>query len=310
MSALPSLKQLRYLVAVGETLNFTRAAELCFVGQSTLSAGLKELEDTLGLQLIERDRQNVSVTDVGQEVIARAKVLLASAEDLVEYAKHADHSMTGTIKLGAIPTIAPFLLPQVLPMIRDTYANLKFALREDLTANLIKRLHEHQLDFAIVALPYDTEGLLVKELFEDEFWLAGLPNDPALNGSDVIVSAKMADRLLLLEEGHCIREHSLRACRRKELSGSTNMEATSLLTLVQMIESGLGIGLLPEMAISSGILTNTSLSARPLTAPAPKRVIALVARQTTARIDEFMAIAQSIMQLHREGKRSKGSVKK
>lgn len=298
MIALPSMRQLRYLIAIGQYLNFTKAAEHCFVSQSTLSAGLKELEDSLGVQLIERDRQNVSVTAIGLEIINRSKQLLASAEDMVEYAKVASESMTGTIRLGAIPTIAPFVLPQILPEIRERYPDLKIALREDLSANLVQKIHDHQLDFAIIALPYDTEGLLVKELYGDEFWLTAKPNDPALAGKTVTVPAKMAGRLLLLEEGHCLREHSLRACRRSETASIEGLEATSLLTLVQMVDSGLGIALLPEMAIKNGILKNTDLIARPLDAPAPKRGIALIARQTTSRIDEFMAIAKVMIEMY------------
>ncbi|QWD79210.1 LysR family transcriptional regulator [Polynucleobacter sp. MWH-Spelu-300-X4] len=298
MIALPSMRQLRYLIAVGHYLNFTKAAEHCFVSQSTLSAGLKELEDSLGIQLIERDRQNVSVTPIGLEMIARAKQLLASAEDMVEYAKAASQAMTGTIRLGAIPTIAPFVLPQILPVIRERYPHLKIGLREDLSANLVQKIHEHQLDFAIIALPYETEGLLVKELYGDEFWLTAKPDDQALAGKTVTVPAKMAERLLLLEEGHCLREHSLRACRRSETANVDGLEATSLLTLVQMADSGLGIALLPEMAIRNDILKNTDLIARPLAAPAPKRGIALIARQTTSRIEEFLAIAKVMLDVH------------
>jgi len=301
MIALPSMRQLRYLIAVGQYLNFTKAAEHCFVSQSTLSAGLKELEDSLGIQLIERDRQNVSVTPIGLEMIARAKQLLASAEDMVEYAKAASQAMTGTIRLGAIPTIAPFVLPQILPVIRERYPHLKIGLREDLSANLVQKIHEHQLDFAIIALPYETEGLLVKELYGDEFWLTAKPDDQALAGKTVTVPAKMAERLLLLEEGHCLREHSLRACRRSETANVDGLEATSLLTLVQMADSGLGIALLPEMAIRNDILKNTDLIARPLAAPAPKRGIALIARQTTSRIEEFMAIAKVMLDVHQAG---------
>jgi LysR family hydrogen peroxide-inducible transcriptional activator len=300
MSALPSLRQLKYLVAVAQHLNFTRAAESCFVSQSTLSTGLKELEQTMGAQLIERDRQNVSVTPLGEEIVARAIKLLAGAEDLVEFTLNSGSAMTGTIKLGVIPTIAPFVLPQVLPKIREGYPELKVMLREDLTANLLQRVVDHQLDFALIALPYPTDGLLVKELYADEFWLAAPADEPALKAAEVKIPAAMADRLLLLEEGHCLREHSLRACRQKEASSTYGIEATSLLTLVQMVESGLGIALLPEMAIKGGLLTNTTLQARPLAAPAPKRGIALVARQTTARIDEFMAIAEIISMEHHQ----------
>ncbi|MEY4482133.1 MAG: hypothetical protein RIQ84_1295 [Pseudomonadota bacterium] len=305
MAALPSIRQLRYLVAIGKYLNFTRAAEHCYINQSTLSAGLKELEETLGAQLIERDRKNVSVTPMGQEVIQRAKKLLAATEDMVEYVQGNSQKMTGTIRLGAIPTIAPFVLPQLMPRIRELYPQLKIALREDLTAKLLQKVVDHQLDFAIIALPYEFEGLLVKELYDDEFWLTAKADDPILAGKEVTVPAKMADKLLLLEEGHCIREHSLKACRRAELANHDGLEATSLLTLVQMVESDLGIALLPEMAIKSGILKNTNLTARPLSAPAPKRKIALVARQTTARIDEYMAISKTMVNIHYLEKKKK-----
>ena len=303
MATLPSMRQLRYLIAIGQQLNFTKAAEQCFVSQSTLSAGLKELEDGLGVQLVERDRQNVSLTPMGKEVIDRAKTLLASAEDMVEYAQSAFQKMAGTIRLGVIPTITPFVLPQILPELRSRYPDLKVALREDLTANLLQKIHDHQLDFAIIALPYDTEGLLVKGLYGDEFWLAAKKNDPVLDGKEATVSAKMAERLLLLEEGHCLREHSLRACRRSGLPNASEFEATSLLTLVQMVESDLGIALLPEMAIRNGILKNTNLRAKPLSSPAPKRQIALVARQTTARIDEYMAISKIMLDVNQEAQK-------
>lgn len=294
MAALPSLRQLRYFVAVAQELNFTRAAEVCFVGQSTLSAGLKELEDVLGVRLVERDRQNVAITPIGLEILERAKTILASSQDLVEYASASGQSMVGTIRLGVIPTIAPFLLPSVLPDIRENYPDLKIALREDLTANLLARLADHQLDFALIALPYDTVGLLVKELFIDEFWLVAVENDPALKGKEIHLPTKMAERLLLLEEGHCLRDHTMQACKRSDIRNAEGMEATSLLTLLQMVESGMGIALLPEMAIKGGLLNGTSLVARPLAPPAPRRVIALVARSSTTHLEEFQALAESI----------------
>ena len=296
MAYLPSLKQLSYLVALAKELNFTRAAESCFVGQSTLSAGLKELEEGLGIRLVERDRQNVSLTPAGVGVLERARVILAASEDLVEYSNALSKPMTATIRLGVIPTIAPFLLPNVLPDIRQRFPNLKITLREDLTKNLLTRLADHQLDFALIALPYDVSGLLVKELFNDEFWLVAREDDPALKGKEVTLPAKMAERLLLLEEGHCLRDHSLQACKKSNILQTEGMEATSLLTLLQMVESGFGIALLPEMAIKGGLLTNTTLVARPLTAPAPKRVIALVARPSTAHAKEFAVLSECIQE--------------
>ena len=294
MAYLPSLRQLGYFVALAKELNFTRAAQACFVGQSTLSAGLKELEDALGIHLVERDRQNVSITPIGLEVLERAKLILAASEDLVEYAGATGKPMTATIRLGVIPTIAPFLLPTVLPEIRRRFPELKVTLREDLTANLLSRLAEHKLDFSLIALPYDVDGLLVQELFDDHFWLVAKEGDPALKGKEVTLPAKMAERLLLLEEGHCLREHSLQACKRADIRKAEGLEATSLLTLLQMVESGLGIALLPGMAVKSSLLNNSELVAKELAAPAPKRVIALVARPSTAHTQEFNALADCI----------------
>jgi LysR family hydrogen peroxide-inducible transcriptional activator len=294
MAALPTIKQLRYLQALNKTLSFTEAAALCFVGQSTLSAGLKELESTLGVQLVERDKQTVSITPIGQEVIDRAERLLAQADDLVDFVDSYAGSMVGVIKLGVIPTIAPFILPNLMPKMREQYPDLQIALREDLSGNLINKLDRHELDFALIALPYDTEGFLVKELFDDEFWLIAKEGDPILKKKDLHLSHQMSDRILLLEDGHCIREHTLKACRRSELVSNNGIEATSLLTLVQMVESGLGIALLPEMAVQSGLLSNTQLIARPLAMPTPKRKIALIARPSTARIEEFNALVKVI----------------
>ncbi|WP_062309094.1 hydrogen peroxide-inducible genes activator [Polynucleobacter sinensis] len=310
MTALPSLRQLRYFVAIAQELNFTRAAEACFVGQSTLSAGLKELEDSLGVRLVERDRQNVAITPVGLEILTRAKAILASSEDLVEYAGAAGRPMAGTVRLGVIPTIAPFLLPNVMPDIRARFPDLKIALREDLTANLLTRLVEHQLDFILIALPYETSGLLVKELFDDEFWLVAGEDDPALKGKEIYLPAKMAERLLLLEEGHCLREHTLQACKRPDVRKADGMEATSLLTLLQMVESGMGIALLPEIAVNGGLLNGTHLVAKPLAPPAPKRVIALVARASTAHLDEFEAFSNCIQErFQKREKISRSTVK-
>jgi LysR family hydrogen peroxide-inducible transcriptional activator len=252
------------------------------------------LEDALGVQLVERDKHSVSMTPIGQGVVDRALQLIAQVDDLVEFVEGAAGTMVGSIKLGVIPTIAPFLLPSLLPKMREQYPELKVVLREDLSDKLIDKLNRHELDFALIALPYDTTGFLVKELFDDEFWLIGNQNDPALKNKEIQLSNKLTDRLLLLEEGHCLRDHTLKACKRSELADHDGIEATSLLTLVQMVESDLGLALLPEMAVKSGLLKQTKLIARPLTAPAPKRKIALVARPSTARIEEFNALVNAI----------------
>ncbi|OYY61322.1 MAG: LysR family transcriptional regulator [Burkholderiales bacterium 28-67-8] len=302
MAALPSLRQLRYLLALAEHLNFTRAAQACFVSQSTLSAGLKDLESTLGVQLVERDKQTVALTAVGVEVVARAVQVLAAAEDLSEFASDASKPMHGQLRLGVIPTIAPFVLPTAMPALRETFPQVQLALREDLTALLLERLRNRQLDFVLIALPYDTGDLRVLPLYKDRFWLVGQEQDPTITGRAIQLSNEWTERLLLLEEGHCLRDHALAACSAKEAASVDGIEATSLLTLVQMVASGMGVALLPELAVHSGLLDNLALKSRPLAPPAPERVIALVTRSTSAHMAEFEAIAKVISSVHRKKK--------
>ncbi len=302
MAALPSLKQLRYLLALAEHLNFTRAAQACFVSQSTLSAGLKDLESTLGVQLVERDKQTVALTAVGMEVVTRAGQVLAAAEDLSEFASDASRPMQGQLRLGVIPTIAPFVLPTVMPALREKFPQVQLALREDLTARLLERLRNRQLDFALIALPYETDELRVLPLYKDRFWLVGLERDPTITGRAIQLSSEWTERLMLLEEGHCLRDHALAACGAREVASVDGIEATSLLTLVQMVASGMGVALLPELAVHSGLLDNLALKSRPLAPPAPERTIALVTRSTCAHMAEFEAIAKVIAAVHRSKK--------
>ena len=298
MPPLPSLKQLHYLVALSEQLNFTRAAESCFISQSTLSAGLKELENVLGAQLVERDRQTVLMTPVGQEVARRARAILAATQDLVTLATGATTPMTGQLRLGVIPTIAPFLLPRSLTLLRERYPDLQLALREDMTANLLSRLEDGQLDFALIALPYATENLLVEILFDDNLWVVGRKDAPEVKPATVSPTPALSERLLLLEEGHCLRDHTLHACGKSLRPASGSIEATSLLTLIQMVESGLGIALIPEMAIKNGLAESPNLLARPMKSPGPKRTIALIARRSTSRQAELKTLAETIRQAY------------
>ncbi len=295
MTALPSLKQLRYLVALSDHLNFTRAAESCFVTQSTLSAGLKELEKVLGTQLVERDRQTVLMTPTGQALVEPARAIVTATQDLAELTVNVTEPMTGLLRLGVIPTIAPFLLPSSLRLLRERYPNLRLALREDLTASLLSRVKAGQLDFALIALPFDVANLLVEPLFDDDLWIAGRKDDPDVRARRVVFTPSMPERLILLEEGHCLRDHTLYACSASNSGPLLDVEATSLLTLVQMIEAGLGIGLVPEMAVKSGLVDSPNLTARPIAKPSPKRTIALVARTSTSRLVDFKALAKVIL---------------
>jgi len=290
-----SLRQLAYLVALSETLNFTRAAERCFVTQSTLSAGIRELEQTLDVVLFERDRQSVRVTPMGRELVERARNLLSQSLDLVTAAQAAKRPFQGTVTLGAIPTIAPFLLPRLLRLMRRDMPELVTLLREDQTAALLKAVDEGEVDFAIIALPMDVGRLQVYPILTEELWLIASEEDPMAKLVHPKVSQVDMQRLLLLSDGHCLRDHTLQACQRgrrgRDRIAST-IEASSLPTLVQMVEAGLGVSLLPEMAIKAGFLARSNVIARPLSAPSPKREIVLVARPTTPRGELLVRIQQ------------------
>lgn len=298
--ALPSLRQLRYLVALSERLNFRAAAQDCFVTQSTLSAGIKELESLLGVELVERDTRSVRLTDVGAEVVARARALLAQAQDLVDVAKGAREPLSSSLRLGVIPTIAPFMLPGLLPPLRAAHPTLKLYLREDLTDRLLERLRAGDLDVALIALPYDTGELLTRELFRDEFWFVARADDPLARTKEVAVRALQPGQVLLLEEGHCLREHAIAACGTRAANPESAVEATSLHTLIQMVEGGLGVTLLPEMTLKAGILNGTSLVARPFSIEVPARTVALAARPTSAHRRDFDVLAEFILARMRE----------
>jgi len=304
MPGLPSLRQLSYLVELGERLNFREAAEAQFVTQSTLSAGIKELETALGVQLVERDRRTVRLTAAGEEVVARARGVLAAARDLAESARTAARPLSGPLRFGTIPTIAPYLLPETLPPLRRAYPDLKLYLREDLTERLLDRLRAGGLDVVLIALPYDTGELHVEELFKDEFWYVTREDDPAARAREIALRQLRPGQVLLLEEGHCLRDHAIAACGPRRGAWESTVEATSLYTLIQMVEGGLGATLLPEITLKAGILKGTRLVARPFSVPAPARTLALAARRTSPRLAEVKLLADFVIERHRRGARA------
>jgi LysR family hydrogen peroxide-inducible transcriptional activator len=307
MRALPSLRQLAYLVELGERLNFHAAAEAQFVTQSTLSAGIKDLETLLGVQLVERDKRSVRFTDAGKRVAERARDLLAETSDLVEAARSAAAPLSGPLRLGAIPTIAPFVLPDVLPLLRQEHEGLKLYLREDFTDRLLERLRSGDLDIALIALPYDTGELYARELFRDEFWFVAADGHPMAREKRMNVRKIDTSEVLLLEEGHCLREHAIAACGPRRSAWKAKIEATSLHTLLQMVEGGLGTTLLPDIALKGGLLKGTRLIARPFLAPAPARTLALVSRRTSPRRREVDLLAEFITKRRTDKKRGSGS---
>jgi LysR family transcriptional regulator, hydrogen peroxide-inducible genes activator len=290
---LPTLKQLQYLVALQEHGHFGNAAEACFVTQSTLSAGLRELESLLGLTLVERTRRVVRFTPVGERIATQARRVLAEADVLADLARSSGKPLSGELRMGVIPTIAPFLLPRLLPRLRADYPDLKLYLREEVTATACDSLARGRLDCVLLALPYRCGDVDTAELFEDPLHFAfpdglkpDLPNPVPPDAID-------EHHLLLLEDGHCLKDHALAACQRPELGAEAAMLGTSLHTLVQMVDNGLGVTLLPEMAITAGILNGTHVIARPLDADRPSRRIALAWRKGSPRAQEFQLLADA-----------------
>jgi LysR family hydrogen peroxide-inducible transcriptional activator len=302
MRALPSPRQLRYLVTVAETLHFGQAAERCNVTQSTLSAGIRELETLLGMTLIERQtRRRVVVTPVGHEIVARAERLLAETEALVDVAAAQATPLSGLLRLGVIPTIGPYLLPGVLPTLRRTYPELRLYLREDLTDGLLAALAAGRLDAALLATPFDLRGMVSEALGEEEVVVA-LPSDHALAGRDRLREADLADQtLLMLEDGHCLRDHALAACRLEQGRRNERFQATSLAMLTQMVAAGLGLTLLPEMAVAREVLPDGGVTVRPLAGGRPARTLALAWRPGAARAADYHLLAEALRAAHAGG---------
>ena len=264
---LPTLRQLQYLKLLAEHGSFSRAADAAHVTQPTLSAGVAELEKILGAPVVDRARSGVILTTVGEEAVRRAQAILAQAEDLVQTARSAGQPLSGRFRLGVIPTVAPFLLPGALPALRARFPKLRLFLREDLTHRLIAGLKAGALDAALIALPYDVSGLETAHVDDDELLAAFPANHPLTAERRVSPTRMEEDDLILLEDGHCLREHALAACGLeppKAHGEEAAFAATSLPTLVQMVGSGLGVSFLPAMAVEAGLTDNAPVAVRPL----------------------------------------------
>jgi len=296
---LPTIRQLQYLVAVIELRHFGKAAERCFVTQSTLSAGIQELETLLGAKLLERTKRKVIPTPLGLELLGKSQQLLGLAAEMVEMARSDDQPLSGRLRLGVIPTIGPFLLPQVLPGIRDRFPALKLLLLEDQTARLLERLVTGELDVAILALPYDIGNLESKVFWEEDFWVA-LPEHHKLGSGGSIASKELpVDELLLLEEGHCLRDHALSACHMQKSQSTASFQGTSLYMLIQMVAGGQGVTFIPEMAVDSTLMKLSNILFRPLAEHGPHRQIGLVWRPGFHRKNDLHLLAECMEKLLR-----------
>src|SRR5438067_6293550 len=293
---LPTIKQLQYLVALREHGHFGKAADACFVTQSTLSAGLRELETSLGVMLVERTRRIVRFTALGERISDKAVRVLRGAEELAEMARAEGKPLHGELRMGVIPTIAPFLLPAMLPRLRSEWPSLKLYLREETSQAACEALHRGQLDCVLLALPFACGDIDFAALFDDRLFVA-FPQGEAPRGEAVDVDAIDEKRMLLLEDGHCLKDHALSACNRPELRAHAAMMGTSLHTLVQMVDNGLGLTFVPGMAIEAGILAGTGVDAKPLRSEHPYRRIALIWRRSSPRAAEFRMLADSLRRI-------------
>ncbi|KQR83120.1 hydrogen peroxide-inducible genes activator [Sphingomonas sp. Leaf343] len=287
---LPTLKQLQYLVALRDHGHFGRAADASFVTQSTLSAGLRDLETLIGVTLVERTRRVVRFTPVGERIVDKARRVLREAEELGDLARAAGRPLTGEMRMSVIPTIAPFMLPRILPRLRRDYPDLKLFLREEPSGPACEGLHNGRTDCVLLALPFACGEVASEPLFDDRLYVAFQQGDGEPPAS-IPAAAIDETRLLLLEDGHCLKDHALSACNRPELRAEATMMGTSLHTIVQMVDNGLGVTMLPEMAVNAGILDHTSVTARPLDAANAVRRIALVWRRASPRESDFRLLA-------------------
>jgi LysR family hydrogen peroxide-inducible transcriptional activator len=282
-----NLRALQYFVKLADLKHFSNAADACFVSQPTLSTQIRKLEDELGVQLVERAPKNIMLTPVGAEVAERARLVLSDIDQIRAVARRAGDPSDGKLRLGLFPTLAPYLLPHVVPGIRKSYPNLSLHLAEEKTEDILRMLHQGELDAALLALPISEHGLEMEVLFEEPFVLA-VPDDHPLRVKRQVSLADLnGNELLLLDEGHCLREHALEVCALAGANERVDFHATSMETLRQMVAADVGITLMPLLSVKPPIARTGNLAFLPFTEPAPSRTIALVWRSSSA-LSEFL----------------------
>ncbi len=291
----PTVKQLRYFVALCDARHFGRAAQACFVSQSAFSTAIQELERLLDTPLVDRTNRRVTITAAGQEVCAQARRCLAALENLVETAGQCRNPLCGSLRLGVIPTIAPFLLPRMLPKLRKAHPQLRLYLTEDRTDRIHEKLLDGELDLLLLALPYDLRGVEELKLFRDRFLLAYRDGTKRVDAGQYQFGRLDSASILLLEDGHCLREHALTACKIRDSDKVSRFAATSILTLVEMVDADLGITYLPEMAQGSALLRNKKVKLAPI-GDSAYRTIGLAWRKGSGREEEFRLLGDFLTQ--------------
>jgi LysR family hydrogen peroxide-inducible transcriptional activator len=290
----PSIRQLEYLVAVAEHLNFREAAESCHVTQPALSTQLQQLEALLGVQLFERDTRRVVATAAGTQLAEQARKILGATDEMLDMARASGEPLTGRLRLGAIPTVAPYILPTVVRAVREKHPELVLLLTEDQTDRIVAKLHGGELDVLLFALDVDMRGAEEMQLFSDPFVLGCHEGHPLASKEVLAESDLEGETVLLLEEGHCLRAHALPICKSSGMTEYADFRATSLGTLLQMVGSGLGITLVPEMAVDLERQRNPNVVFRPFDEGGPSRRIGLAWRKSSARKAEFEALGETI----------------
>ncbi len=297
-----TLRQLEYLTALAELRSFHRAAAACHVSQPALSTQIRQLEDQLGVKLLERNQRMVLVTSAGEEIVRRAHMVLNGANDLMEAAQSLALPMSGTLRLGVIPTIAPYFLPRVLPQVRDQYPDLRLLLYEEKTDVLVRLLHEGKLDLALLALGVELGNLETMALFDDPFVLA-VPEGHKLAGRKTVTETDLFDeQVLLLEDGHCLRDQVWPVCENGGAHELGDFRASSLSTLTQMVSSSVGITLLPKMSVEVEVGRSENIVLCRFRRPVPFRSIGLVWRGSAPRKGDFHLIGKTFARLQKSWK--------
>ena len=292
-----NLRALQYFVKLADLRHFSKAAEACFVSQPTLSTQIKKLEDELGVQLVERSPKNIMLTPVGEEIADRARLVLSDIDQIRAVARRSGNPADGVLRLGLFPTLAPYFLPHVVPAIRARYPNLTLQLAEEKTETILSMLRQGGLDAGVLALPINDEGLAMETLFAEPFVVA-LPDEHPLAGRKSIAMSDLEHtELLLLEEGHCLRDHALEVCALAGAHERVDFHATSMETLRQMVGAGVGLTLMPLLAVKPPIAATTNVSIRPFVDPAPSRTLALVWRGSSALSVFLSELAESLKAL-------------
>jgi len=294
MKALPTLRQMQYLLALKETENFRRAAESCNVTQPTLSAGIQEMESILGIPVLDRSRKkHVIFTAFGEEVLKTANQIMMPLSNMMDQAQQMAKPLSGPLRLGAIPTIAPYMLPTLLPYLQKQFPNIDFQITEDITGNLIEKLHAGAIDMALMAFPFDTPKLNQKIFFSEPFHCAS-PKGTFDKKYQLKLSDIDQHKLLLLEDGHCLRDHALSACKLQAPEEKKSLSATSLLTLIQMAAQGYGITLLPDMVLKQGPLPK-NIALNSFKKPMPTRKIGVAWRQKDPKSNTLNAVIDGMI---------------